>query len=390
MNLEPRTLTVLLSLQLLTLGLALPLLTGLRGNATMRWAQGSLWAQLGTWAVVVLVGHPLPLPALILGYGLGGLSFVLALRALQGWLGPRPGMKWAWALWLLAAPLLVLGQPYPKLQQAGLNLWLALLQGLVVLGAWAPAPKAHESSRRWRTLLALPLLPLMGLSLWRAFIGWTDPVAYPALTGSHPVAQAYLVLSGLAASFAALAFMSAWRGEAEGRLRHQAKTDSLTQLSNRRAFQQRGAEMLAVARRHREPLALYLLDVDHFKQINDIHGHISGDEALGLLARLLKQVVRPGDCVARLGGEEFAVLLARTEGQGVEAVDARLRTALGVEAERELGFALDFSAGWALLRHGDRSVEDILRRADVGLYAAKNGGRGRLCAEPSLMPAPAP
>ena len=281
LSLEPRTLTVLLSLQLLSLGLVLPMLTGLRGSSTMRWAQGSLWTQLAGWAFVLARPNLPFVPALAISYGLAGLSFALGLRAVQGWLGPRPGMRLAWLLCPLGPLMLLLGHELPLLRYGAINIWLAALQGLLVLGACTPAPKAHESSLRWRTVLILPLLPLMALTLWRAYLGVTDPAAYPSLSGQRGVAQAYLVLSGLCAVFAALAYLTAWRGEAEGRLRHQAKTDSLTQLANRRAFQQRGAEMLAVARRHHEPLALYLLDVDHFKQINDVHGHVSGDEALG-------------------------------------------------------------------------------------------------------------
>jgi diguanylate cyclase (GGDEF)-like protein len=92
--------------------------------------------------------------------------------------------------------------------------------------------------------------------------------------------------------------------------------------------------------------------------------------------------MRLGDLVGRLGGEEFAVLMARSDDQGPPALDQRLRTALAEAAPRELGFALSYSAGWARLRHGDRNIEDLLRRADAALYAAKRGGGGSLAAEP--------
>lgn len=388
MTLDPATLTLLLPLQLLAMAAVLPVLTGLRASSSMRWAQASLVAQLGSWLLVLLGSTPWLTPVLsnTFSYFLGGLSFVLCLRAVQGWLGKRPLMRWAWALLALEPPLLMLGFDHPAIRQGAVNAWLAALQALLLLGLCWPAPKAPENSRRWRTVLAAPLALLFLMTLWRAGTGFIDPAAYPSVRGAHPLALIYITLGTLTTTFATLAFLAAWRGEIEGHLRHQAKTDSLTQLANRRAFEQRGNEMISVARRHREPMALLLIDVDHFKQINDLHGHASGDEALGLLARLLRAAVRPGDCAARLGGEEFAVLLSRTEGPGVEALDRRLRQALHDTAERELSFALDYSGGWSLLRPGDRHVDDMLRRADAGMYAAKHAGRGRLCAEPGLMP----
>lgn len=386
MALEHSTLTLLLALHLLALAALLPLLTGLRTSPALRWAQASLWALAGAWALPLLGMQSSSALGLTLSYFLAGLSLVLCLRALQGWLGGRPGMHLAWLLLAVQPPLLLLGAEQALIRQGAANAWLAMLLGLLLLGLAWRAPRAPETSPRWRAVLALPLVPLLALTLWRAGTALFDPTLYPALHGDSWFARSYLLLTLLGGSSATLCFMAAWRGEADGKLRHQAKTDSLTLLANRRAFDQRGNEMISVARRHREPMALMLLDVDHFKQVNDLHGHTSGDEALGLLARLLRAAVRPGDCAARLGGEEFAVLLARTEGTGVEALDRRLRAALADCAEKELGFPLDYSAGWSLLRPGDRHVEDMLRRADAGLYAAKQAGRGCLRAEPGLMP----
>ncbi|HEX2012692.1 MAG TPA: GGDEF domain-containing protein, partial [Roseateles sp.] len=119
-----------------------------------------------------------------------------------------------------------------------------------------------------------------------------------------------------------------------------------------------------------------------FKAINDQRGHEVGDQALQLFSRCLRERMRLGDLVGRLGGEEFAVLMARTEAEGPQALDRRLREALAASAPQQLGFALDFSAGWARLRPGDRSIEDLMRRADAALYDAKRAGRGRLVAEP--------
>jgi diguanylate cyclase (GGDEF)-like protein len=94
--------------------------------------------------------------------------------------------------------------------------------------------------------------------------------------------------------------------------------------------------------------------------------------------------MRLGDLAARIGADEFAVLMPRCEAQGPQALDKRMRDALAVRAPAELGRTLEFSAGWGRLRHGDRSVEDLLRRAETALYEAKRSGRACLMAEPGL------
>lgn len=114
------------------------------------------------------------------------------------------------------------------------------------------------------------------------------------------------------------------------------------------------------------------------------HGEAAGDQALALFASCLQQQMRLGDLVARVGGQEFAVLMARSDAQGPRAMDLRVRDALAARSPAELGFAINYSAGWAKLRHGDRNVEDLLRRADAALYEAKRSGKGCLVAEPGL------
>jgi diguanylate cyclase (GGDEF)-like protein len=142
--------------------------------------------------------------------------------------------------------------------------------------------------------------------------------------------------------------------------------------------------MLSMARRHREPLALMLLDVDHLKAINAEHGQDAGDRALALFGSCLTAQMRLGDLAGRVGGDEFAVLMARCEALGPQGLDKRMREALALRAQAELGFALDFSGGWAKLRHGDRGIDDLLRRAETAIYEAKHGGCGRLQSEPGL------
>ena len=157
-----------------------------------------------------------------------------------------------------------------------------------------------------------------------------------------------------------------------------ARTDELTGLSNRRAFTDDFRRALARTARTGEPLALAVADIDHFKGINDRFGHPVGDEVLHRFAKLLQSSIRAGDVVARLGGEEFAVLFIGADPAAAGGFAERLRA----ETERafsEDGPAITVSIGVANWRSDD-PVESVhfMRRADQALYQAKNAGRNQV------------
>ncbi|MBX3602770.1 MAG: diguanylate cyclase [Rubrivivax sp.] len=176
-----------------------------------------------------------------------------------------------------------------------------------------------------------------------------------------------------------LAARDAELGEAalrQARLREQALSDPLTGLGNRRALQERFAEEAAHAAANGQPLTLVLADLDHFKRINDTHGHAAGDAVLRDVGRLLRQGLRASDAVFRLGGEEFALLLPGADaGQAARRVQA-VREALAGAAPARLAHAVTFSAGIAQLTAGG-TLEPLMARADRALYEAKAGGRDR-------------
>ena len=159
-----------------------------------------------------------------------------------------------------------------------------------------------------------------------------------------------------------------------GALARAADTDYLTGLLNRRAFDVEFAEQHDRARRSGLPLALAMFDLDHFKQINDRFGHASGDRALCDFATLLERELRGGDTLARVGGEEFAVILFGVGLDDAIAFAARI----GAELARPVGAdqpALSASAGVAALSERDATPEALLLVADRALYAAKEAGR---------------
>lgn len=158
-----------------------------------------------------------------------------------------------------------------------------------------------------------------------------------------------------------------------------ATTDSLTGCVNRRQFLDRGAQEVARARRFGQALSLLMFDLDHFKAVNDRHGHAAGDAVLSAVAANVRQELREVDTFARLGGEEFAVLLPEALLSDAKQVAERLRRAVaeadhGVEG---LG-AVTTSVGVAQLTSDDAGVEDLLHHVDAALYDAKRGGRDRV------------
>ncbi len=154
-----------------------------------------------------------------------------------------------------------------------------------------------------------------------------------------------------------------------------ATTDALTGVGNRRAFEARlEAECLRTARSH-SPFALLLLDLDHFKSLNDQHGHPAGDEALKTMGRLLSSASRKTDFVARYGGEEFAVILLDTDMAGAKESAERLR--LRIEAEPWPYGAVTASIGIASGGGGPVVAAELIRQADGALYFSKLHGRNR-------------
>lgn len=158
----------------------------------------------------------------------------------------------------------------------------------------------------------------------------------------------------------------------------QARTDALTGLLNRRGFESQLAFALAMARRSGRPLSLITVDVDHFKKVNDTYGHDAGDEVLRRLALTLQDRLRASDVIARLGGEEFVVLLPDTDMVGAQAIAQALVHAMAEQHNPVVG-TITVSAGVATMRDAQDQGADILRRGDAALYEAKGQGRNRVC-----------
>src|SRR5436853_2455744 len=163
--------------------------------------------------------------------------------------------------------------------------------------------------------------------------------------------------------------IEAEREELLGQVQEMARHDQLTGLSNRRALEEQLPRAMARARRRRSPLSVAILDIDHFKDYNDSHGHLAGDEVLRACAKAWDSALRGEDMIVRFGGEEFLVLLPDTPPEQAAEIVERLRSNTPMGQTCSAGLACwDFA----------ESIDDLLGRADKALYLAKAGGRNQL------------
>ena len=161
-------------------------------------------------------------------------------------------------------------------------------------------------------------------------------------------------------------------------LRHQSRSDALTGLANRRPFAEYLGLSMDLARRKKIPTCMLLADIDHFKSINDTYGHDVGDMVLRALAGMLRSACRARDLAARIGGEEFAVLLTATQLEDAVLVAERIRLNIGETPLLPDGGRVTVSIGVAMYRPNE-SAHAFMKRADAAMYRAKTSGRNRVC-----------
>ncbi|MCF2945637.1 sensor domain-containing diguanylate cyclase [Paenibacillus tarimensis] len=166
------------------------------------------------------------------------------------------------------------------------------------------------------------------------------------------------------------------RKEMERQLRELSVTDELTRLHNRRYFDIKFREETIRSERFAHPLSLVLIDLDHFKQVNDTHGHLAGDMVLKQVAAAIQQEVRQTDYCARFGGEEFALLLPETDEDG--AVDVAERISQRIKALDFGSFSVTASFG-IMTQSSDFDIQPMIEQADQALYQAKDNGRDQIC-----------
>ena len=378
MHLDIRTLLVAMTVCMVTMAVALPAVMG-RVDRPARIAQAGVVVQGVAWAVLLFSGlvEPYSLADRALStLAMIGISSSLALTtaAFDLWCGRDGKSRWPWLIAIVMPLGYGLGFSSYPFRVGWANGLIALQMGLFAATVWR---RPAVAVGHWRWLLVVSLVAQIAVTLGRGVLGAFFTESYPTFLAPHPVNQAFALIANATTVLSLMAVLLAHRDEAARELERLAAVDALTGVLNRGAWMSRAATEVAVSVRYGYPVAVLMIDLDHFKQINDSRGHADGDRALVFVARALEAAVRPGDLVGRYGGEEFCILMNHAENAAANAFDVRLRNYLGAVAERELGFPLAYSAGIAVRASADDSLEAMLRRADAMLYSAKAQGRSR-------------
>jgi diguanylate cyclase (GGDEF)-like protein len=254
----------------------------------------------------------------------------------------------------------------------------ALIMARTAITLRAPTRQAHGSLTAWLVLLpALLMVSLSGLRAVQQALSMDHPLELQLAQGANiGLMLGYLV----GAALFNFSFLTLVMLRLVQRLQGLSMQDALTGLPNRRALEQALQREWQRWQRSARAFAVVALDLDHFKRINDTHGHLVGDDLLAAVGRRLAGAVRQMDIVARTGGEEFLVLMPDIDDAAADAAAERLRAALANSplAVGPLTLPITTSLGVARVRAGDTELRQVLARADRALYAAKAAGRNRV------------
>ena len=261
---------------------------------------------------------------------------------------------------------------------------------VILLDIEMPGLDGHEVLAKLKADAALRDIPVVFLTNRS---GMTDVVA-GLDGGAHDYLKKPFEAPELVARVAAAAHVKKLQDQLRQRnveLDLVGRTDALTGLFNRRHLEEECGRQQSIACRHGDPLSLILLDIDHFKNVNDTYGHPAGDLVLREFARRLSGQIRVGDVVGRWGGEEFLVILPRTGLNGALGAGERIRSVIAATPVDAAGqdIAVTVSGGCAVGPLD--SVEELVAQADTMLYQAKAAGRDRMAAAPAVaVPIAAP
>ncbi len=323
-------------------------------------------------------------PTTVLPNVLMGCAFALNIQGLYQF-QQRP-LPWLWA-WL-PVPLLLLASALLDAHPAPRALAVALLL-LLQLAHFSRCFHQHweQTPGRGKHLFAGGItLMLVALCIRAANILSAGPALQP-LTAAGDTQALVMCLLTVAMVVSSLGATLMTKERADARNHELAFVDELTALPNRRAIERQLRQQLAQAQRQQLPLSLLVLDIDHFKRINDQYGHLGGDRVLRTFARCLERHLRTQDIAGRWGGEEFIVLLPHTDNAGALVVAERLRCAVQAQAFEGLqqqAIAVTTSIGLHTTTP-DMLQEPaaLLDAADRALYQAKQGGRNQVAHNPA-------
>lgn len=390
MPIDIASLLLAMTIAMVTIAVALPAVMG-EVNAPARRAQTGAMLQAAGWTLLLLSGiveggswTDRALSTLAMAGIAGGLA--LNAIAFDLWCG-RVAHDRAPALIALVLPVgYAIGFSNYAFRVGWANGLLTLQMAMVAASLWR-TPEVPVG--KWRLLLVVSLLAQMVVTAWRGVLGAFFTESYPTFLAPHPVNLAFAIIGNATTVLSVVAILLAHRDGAARELERLAALDGLTGVFNRRAWLAKANTEMAVSVRYGHPVAVVMIDLDHFKEINDSRGHDAGDRALQFVAEALRAAVRAGDLVGRYGGEEFCVLMNHGDQAAAHAFDCRLRARLTGTALAELGFEVSYSAGIAMRTSPLDTLAALLKRADDTLYRAKAQGRARTLDARGVMLQPA-
>ncbi|MDR7332735.1 GGDEF domain-containing protein [Roseateles asaccharophilus] len=374
------TLLVAVLVNALLMSLALAVGVGIRARSGLQAWQFMLLGQAAGFGLLIAAKQTLPVLLATLGVMVLSASASAMTLTVCRFLGQPVPRRWLCVVPLTLGAAHWAALPDQPLATVVTNLTISLqilwASGLLLRGA---------GQVRWRWLCGVAAAANALLMLGRAVLAWGWPEAYPRFTAPHPLNLTHLMLLNASLVLGTMGFLLAHRDAAEQALVRLASLDTLTGLLNRREWMSRAGRALGVAGGAADDATvLMMLDLDHFKQINDQRGHPAGDEVLKLTGEVLRGELRASDLVGRYGGEEFCLLLRHSDPDAFGRLDMRLHQTLRRRCEASLGFAVDFSAGVVRVQPGE-ALAAAIARADDQLYRAKHAGRGRTCSDDGVL-----
>ncbi|MDP1697664.1 MAG: GGDEF domain-containing protein [Xanthomonadaceae bacterium] len=350
------------------------------------WALGMLLQPI-TWGLIVLRGQIPDYLSIAVANSLTAITFALFAHALRRLRQPSGVPKLPYSLAVLVfvgmsvEMFFIHDAHWRVIVVATLVTWQLLLVGREALAGQWRLQQAGEQLTAAVFFLGAGIMAARGVHEVIFAVGLT-----PAFVAT-PMQIALYMYMALGSVIASFGYVLICNERTFAELRQMAATDPLTGLFNRRPFEQMGEKLIADAARKRRPLALLIIDVDHFKQFNDSYGHAVGDAVLQRLADVLQAQLRSADLIGRMGGEEFAALLPDTGLEPARQVAERLREAVDALEVSSVGVVvrIQISIGLAMLdekaAHSDEPAEmlvGLMREADLAMYAAKRAGRNRV------------
>jgi diguanylate cyclase (GGDEF)-like protein len=343
------------------------------------WTVG-LMLQPGAWALLATRGLVPDMVSIPLGNGLLLMGFAEMCRAVRGFqdLPERRGLWWG-VVAAVVGGLVLFAEVWPNYSARVLvnsSAAMVLLGGI----AWSLSPAFGRGGFTAARLTGYFALVGVAVAAWRFCEHALWPRAAGSLLEAGPSDLVVFVYACVGVMFLSLGFVLMHTERAYEDLRRLASVDALTGVLARSGLNDQGLRLMAESRRHGRPLSVLLMDMDHFKSVNDSLGHQAGDNLLRHLAERARLVLRGEDALARLGGDEFVALLPGTDAAGARVVAERLREALGQVHMRFHGEEVPapLSIGVAQLRPDDESLEALLKRADQAMYRAKRAGGDRV------------